>query len=140
MKIKLVQNVNREEFKALYRDAGWWFDEYDGDTSFIEGIVGGSFLFAAAFSPDGKMIGMGRVLSDGCSDAYIQDVVVLKDFRGKGTGGQIITFLISELKERGIDWIGLIGEPGTENFYTRIGFRKLEKHIPMKLETPAGTQ
>ena len=30
---------------------------------------------------------MGRAISDGCSDAYIQDVVVYSEFRGQGIGG-----------------------------------------------------
>ena len=70
------------------------------------------------------MIAMGRVLSDGVSDAYIQDVAVLPDFRGRGIGGKIVTFLVEELEKRGVDWIALVGEPGTENFYKRLGFEK----------------
>ena len=132
--VRFVEEVPEADFIALYKDAGWWADEYDADTSFIRKIVSGSTLFAAVFDDRGAMIGMGRAVSDGCSDAYIQDVVVRRDLRGRGIGGAIIAALTQALTERGIDWIGLIGEPGTESFYSRLGFKRLEKHIPMKFE------
>ena len=133
IEIKTVLAVNNSEFIQLYKEAGWWHSDYDRDISFIPEIVKGSTVFAAAF--DGScMIGMGRAVSDNCSDAYIQDVVVLKEYRNRGIGGRIILHLIDELKGRGIDWIGLIGEPGTESFYSKLGFGVLRGYIPMKLK------
>lgn len=134
MNIKLVTEVDKDDFIALYKDADWWEKEYESDISFIDHIVKGSFLFAAAFDETGRIIGMGRVLSDGCSDAYIQDVVVLKECRKQGIGRKIISFLVEMLEEKGIDWIGLIGEPATESFYTHLGFKRLKDYIPMKLQ------
>ncbi|MCK5845698.1 MAG: GNAT family N-acetyltransferase, partial [Victivallales bacterium] len=116
-----------------YKDAGWWEGKYDSDASFIQKLVAGSHLFAAALDVNGRMIGMGRTISDGCSDAYIQDVVVLSEFRGRGIGGKIIRTLLTELRNRGVDWIGLIGEPGTKLFYEKQGFTVMKCHIPMKL-------
>ena len=116
IEIQFVGTVDEKEFIALYKDAGWWEDEYDSDISFIQKLVKNSHIFAAAFDDEGKMVGMGRAISDGCSDAYIQDVVVLREFRGNGIGGEIISTITNKLTEQGIDWIGLIGEPGTESF------------------------
>jgi spermidine synthase len=92
-----------------------------------------SALFAGAFL-EKKLIGMGRALSDLCSDAYIQDVVVLSAYQKHGIGSLIVNFLIEELKKRGVDWIGLIGEPGTRVFYENLGFRQMKDYIPFKLE------
>ena len=131
---KLITTINKDDFIALYKDAGWWCSEYEKDLSFIDNIISGSFLFVAVFDDTGKAIAMGRVLSDGCSDAYIQDVVVLCEYRKQGIGGEIISFLIKQLQKQGIDWIGLIGEPGTEAFYSHLGFKTMNDYIPMKLE------
>jgi spermidine synthase len=67
----------------LYQEAGWWDDAYG--TDFIEKIIKDSSCFAAVFE-NNQMIGMGRAISDGSSDAYIQDVTVLKAKRGRGIG------------------------------------------------------
>ena len=77
---------------------------------------------------------MGRAVSDGVSDAYIQDVVVLKKFRRAGIGNRIIEKIIECLRSRRIGWIGLIAEPGTQPFYQRLGFAAMAGYTPMLLE------
>ncbi len=130
--IRLVRDfaeISPKDIEKLYRDALWWQREWD--RTFISPMVKGSFLFAGAFW-EGRQVGMGRVISDGVSDAYIQDVVVLKAFRGRGIGGKLVSFLLGELRRRGIDWIGLVGEPGTEGFYKKLGFEALSGYVPMR--------
>lgn len=133
LEIKLVRTVPVEEFQALYQDAGWWQNDYKKSDVFLRRIPEKSALFAGAFL-EKKLIGMGRALSDLCSDAYIQDVIVLSAHQKCGIGTLIVTFLIQELKKRGVDWIGLIGEPGTRSFYENLGFRQMKDYIPFKLE------
>ena len=133
IEIKIIRRAKREDIIRLYKDAGWWEPGYSRNLSFLDNIVKHSFCFAAAFHKN-EMIGMGRALSDGCSDAYIQDVVVLKRFRGHGIGAEIIKKIISHLHSNSIDWIGLVAQPGTEDFYKELGFRRLKGHVPMKLK------
>ncbi|THB76541.1 MAG: N-acetyltransferase [Desulfobacteraceae bacterium] len=135
IEIQIIKEVRKKEMIRLYRDAGWWQADWEQDTSFLEGIVKNSALFAAAFH-DGAMVGMGRALSDRVSDAYIQDVAVLKGYRNQGIGKRIIQALVSNLKKSGVDWIGLISEPGTQDFYTRLGFEELKGHVAYKLTNP----
>ena len=91
-------------------------------------IVICKFNLKEAVLCDGKLIGIARALSDGVSDAYIQDVTVSEDFRGRGIGGRLVTVLSEELSSRGIDWIGLVGVPGTEHFYSSLGFEAQGGH------------
>lgn len=133
LEIKLVRTVPVDEFQALYQSAGWWQDDYKITDEFLRRIPEKSALFAGAFL-EKKLIGMGRALSDLCSDAYIQDVVVLSDYQKLGIGSMIVKFLVEELKKRGVDWIGLIGEPGTRSFYENLGFRQMKDYIPFKLK------
>jgi ribosomal protein S18 acetylase RimI-like enzyme len=74
---------------------------------------------------------MGRVLSDGASDAYIQDVVVLTPYRGQGIGRELILRLTRHCLEHRLDWIGLVAEPGTNAFYEGLGYHLLEGYLPM---------
>jgi ribosomal protein S18 acetylase RimI-like enzyme len=133
LEIKLVKKAPMDALVALYKSAGWWDKSYGDAPEFLNRVVADSALFAAAFL-DGKMIGMGRALSDLASDAYIQDVAVLDEFRGRGIGGKIVQTLITGLKEHDVDWIGLVAQPGTTKFYERLGFQLLEGHVPLKLK------
>ena len=113
---------------ALYRDAGWIGEE--DSTDFIPEVLKNSFCVGGAFHR-GRMIGMMRALSDGVSDAYLLDMVVLTEFRGHGIAAQILDCIVTHLKGLGIDWIVCISVPGVEKLYLRRG-ETMEKHTPIR--------
>ena len=130
IEIRLINSWPEDEIVLLYKEGGWWKDTYD--KAGVSQLIEGSFAFAVAVDQKtGKSIGMGRVLSDGVSDAYIQDLVVLTPYRGQNLGKKIVQTLINFCISRGIQWIGLIAEPGSSHFYTTLGFKSMEHHIPM---------
>ena len=127
---KIVKETDAKAILALYRQAGWWSTEdKESDLEIITKIVANSFCFVIA-TLDDQIVGMGRALSDGISDAYIQDVTVQKEFRGQGIGKAIIRTLVSFLKEHKLQWIGLICEPGYEGFYQGLGFKVMASYTP----------
>ena len=131
--IRIITSAREDELIRLYKDAGWWKKEYDKNTDFFKGLVATSACFVGAFHKN-SMIGMGRALSDLASDAYIQDVAVLKPFRGKGIGAKIIKELVGFLQQHQVDWIGLIAKPNTSLFYEKLGFETLKDHVPLKFK------
>lgn len=135
VEIKVIADADRDSVKKLYLQAGWWreSDQTPDGNAWIDALVKGSFCFVGAFAGS-EMIGMGRALSDGVSDAYIQDVVVRKDLRGHGIGAAIIRKIVGFLQERRIGWIGLVAEPGTQPFYRRLGFEVMDDYAPMLLK------
>lgn len=84
-----------------------------------------------ARSLSGRIVGIARVISDGFSDAYIQDVVVLPDYRGRGIGTELVRRLTQFCLDRKIAWIGLIAEPGTQDVYAKLGYGPLTDYQPM---------
>jgi aralkylamine N-acetyltransferase len=119
---------------ALYESAGWWRESEAGRAA-IGPMIAGSFAFLVV-TEGGRTVGMGRAISDGVSDAYIQDVVVLPEHRGRGIGAEIVARLTRRCTERGLVWIGLVAEPGTTAFYERLGYRVLADYVPMRYPTP----
>jgi len=121
IELKHVARWESDEIIQLYKAGSWWKEEYDA--SGIVPMMEGSFDFVVAYDDIGRRaVGMGRMISDGASDGYIQDVVVLPEYRGKGIGSSIISELVRNGKEKGLVWIGLIAEKGTSSFYERLGF------------------
>ena len=119
-----------DEIVELYKSADWW-QESPQARDVIPAMIRGSLCFMVARSLDGRIIAMGRVISDGYSDAYIQDVVVLKAFRGQGIGRELIRRLTQFCVDRNISWIGLIAEPGTQSVYEELGYGPLIDYQPM---------
>ncbi|MDY0163104.1 GNAT family N-acetyltransferase [Desulfobotulus sp.] len=116
------------EILTLYQTENWW--QGPPDTHMVARIVAGSHLFLTA-QIKGRIIGMGRVISDGVSDAYIQDVTVAPPHRGNNIGGRLIEELCRLLFEQGIEWIGLIAERGSHPFYEKLGFGVMPRSLPM---------
>ncbi len=130
-----VDAAPTEAVVELYRAGGWWREEAAWRAA-IPAMIRGSFCVLLA-RDGGRIVGMGRVISDGASDAYIQDVVVLQDHRGRGIGREIVRRLADRCVRAGISWIGLVAEPGTQAFYEPLGFRALAGHVPMLHRGPA---
>jgi len=74
-----------------------------------------------------KVIGIGRIIGDGALVWYIQDVIVLPEYQGKGIGSNIMSQLMSYAKSNSIPGenitIGLMSAKNKEGFYQKFGFR-----------------
>jgi ribosomal protein S18 acetylase RimI-like enzyme len=127
---EIVSSAPVDAIVELYKSAGWW-KESPKARAVIPPMIRGSFCFLIARLSGGSIIGMGRVISDGFSDAYIQDVTVLNLYRGRGIGHEIIRRLTQFCLDRKLEWIGLVAEPGTYNFYETLGYRPLKDYQPM---------
>jgi aralkylamine N-acetyltransferase len=80
----------------------------------------GSQLKCFAYLED-QLIGAGRALTDGVRSAAIFDVVVMPDLQGQGIGTAILQWLLDRLPPSVI----LVSVPGREEFYKKLGFRRL---------------
>ncbi len=129
--VKLVSVPDALTLKGIitiYRAQGWW---KPGDTpALLRRMIRGSHCFAVAIS-GGKVIGIGRAISDGTSDAYIQDMAVLERNRKNGVGGAILRALMRRLRADGIKWTALIAQDNSGYFYRKAGFRPLKGAQPM---------
>lgn len=127
-----LENPTRDQILqiiSLYRAERWWTEGPD-DPDLVARIISGSHYFIIA-SMDDQIIGMGRAISDGASDSYLQDITVKESHRGNGIGSRIIELLVKRLNRDGLKWIGLIAERGSHGFYQRLGFNKMPDSIPM---------
>jgi ribosomal protein S18 acetylase RimI-like enzyme len=115
---------------GLYRSQGWWQPLDDCRDGLIQQLISGSHSFVVA-EQGGLIVGMGRAISDGVSDAYIQDLTVSPACRKQGVGQRILQALLDRLHSDGIPWIGLIAEQGSCKLYQLAGFREMSGSIPM---------
>ncbi|HJJ90332.1 MAG TPA: GNAT family N-acetyltransferase [Methanocorpusculum sp.] len=130
---RAIRNWNESEIVDIYRAGGWW--EMGWDITNITSLIHGSFLFIIAIDvTTGHAIGMGRIIADGTSDGYIQDVAVLHHYRKRGIGTTIVTLLRSLGNALGLSWLGLISAPGKENIYKHAGFSIMKNYTPMNID------
>lgn len=131
IRYQIVTELPVETVVELYQAGGWWQESARG-RAIIPQMIRGSLCFVVARTDDDRVVGMGRAISDGVSDAYIQDVVVRSELRGQGIGAGIIRTLVEQCQQRGIEWLGLVAEPGTTQFYGELGFKPLAGYVAMR--------
>lgn len=122
--VERVSSWDEDGIADLYRAGGWSKDESRVEE--IRHLVRGRFAFAVVVDK-----GTSRVLSDGVSDDYVQDLMVLPQYRKTGAGTQIVTALATRCLQTGITWIGLTAESDTEKFYLTPGFHPMERRVPL---------
>jgi GNAT superfamily N-acetyltransferase len=110
--------VDIDELSTLYRLAplGDW------PPSELRTVFGNSMFTCFAYAGD-DLAGAGRVLADGLDCAYIAHVAVHPAHQRRGLGTEIIRRLAG--LARGHKKIILYANPGTEGFYIRLGFLRM---------------
>jgi GNAT superfamily N-acetyltransferase len=68
----------------------------------------------------GEMVGFARALSDGVGLAYLGDVYVLPEHRGRGLGARLVEVMIEE--GPGADFRWLLHTADAHGLYERFGF------------------
>lgn len=122
--IKYTTEIRSTEWEALV-------DLYDETNMFlglgrsrdiekIRSAYQKSYKFALAWDGD-KIVGAGRMISDGECYGWIHDVAVLSDYRKKGIGRVIIETLIEG--NEGL-LIGLTSSFEAVDFYSKLGFNR----------------
>jgi len=119
----------------LYRKADWWDAHDDANHDLVRRIVSGSHCFLGATEGD-DIVGMGRAISDGVNDAYLQDVTVLPHLRHQGVGTRLVEKIVERLRQDGMRWIGLIAGSNSHPFYKKLGFEAMPFSTPMLLKHP----
>ncbi len=75
-----------------------------------------------AYSGDG-LIGFGRAISDGAYQAAIYELAVVPEFQRQGIGNQLMKAILARLGHCNVI---LYAAPGKEDFYRKLGLRKMK--------------
>ncbi|MGN6409413.1 MAG: GNAT family N-acetyltransferase [Curtobacterium sp.] len=108
------------EFKALYDETGW----ADWTLDHFERALSGSWVVCTVRDDAGRLIGMGRLISDGALHAFVTEMIVTEQARGAGIGAEVLARLVDEARRRGVNDVQLFAANGRAAFYERHGFER----------------
>ena len=80
-----------------------------------------SYCHIAAYE-ENELIGFIDCVSNGVTDAYIQDLMVRPEYQGKGIGTKLMNMMIDYLKGNHIYMISVLFDESLKSFYEKFGF------------------
>lgn len=111
--------ANLDEMLDIYASVGW----SKHTKEIIQQVFEASNVIALA-TVDGRIIGIGRAMSDGVFNAAIYDVVVHQDFQKQGIARKVMEYLLEELRD--VSCVHLISTTGNEEFYRKLGLKTIK--------------
>lgn len=125
MEIKVGIRLEKEQIIALYDDAGWtaYTDEPDHLMKAIENSLKVWTLW------DGeKLIGLARTIGDGATICYLQDILILKAYQGRGLGTNLLKEILKE-NEKIRQFVLLTDDTEkTKGFYKKLGLSEVSDY------------
>ena len=110
------------ELAVLYAAVGW--TAYTDDLDALVRAVHGSTHVVSA-RRDGRLVGLARVVSDGASIAYLQDVLVDPAEQRSGLGRRLVREVLAPFGAVRQKVLLTADEPAQRAFYESLGFAEI---------------
>jgi ribosomal protein S18 acetylase RimI-like enzyme len=118
----------KQTFFELYKTTGWKYIIELGEDQLFTAINNSWFMVSALI--EDKLVGFGRVISDGVFQAFICDLIVDPDYQRQGIGGSILKELLKRCAVHNILSVQLCCTKGKSQFYMRFGFAERNDDAP----------
>lgn len=124
MEIKEYSNYKEDEILRLYNEVGWI--AYTEKPEVLEQGYKNSLLVLAAYEND-ELLGIIRVVGDGHTIVFVQDILVFPNYQRKGIGTALLKAVLDRYPE--VRQIELVTDntPKTVAFYKSLGFKEFSE-------------
>lgn len=124
MTIKEYTLYDAGEILPLYKSVGW--TNYVRSPDMLEKAYRRSLLVLAAYEGE-RLAGVIRVVGDGCSIVFVQDVLVLPEYQRRGIGTALVRAVLERYSHVYQMELATDNTEKTSAFYRSLGFTPLEE-------------
>ena len=123
--IKKQEIVKLEDVLHLYQAVGW--TNYTNQPQMLEQALSHSLAIYLALDGD-TVVGLIRLIGDGFSSVFVQDLIVLPSYQRQGIGSALMKEALEDYKE--VYQVQLATEQTEKNvgFYRSMGFETLSTY------------
>ena len=115
-------------YSELFETTGW-NNVYKAPPDALHQALQQSWYTMSTYDT-GRLVGFGRVVSDGVLYAMIYDLIVIPSHRRRGIGSEILRRLVARCQEAGIREVQLFSSAGKSEFYQKRGFEDRPANAP----------
>lgn len=124
MEIREYTAYNEKEILDLYVSVGW--TAYTNDPDALRKGFENSLLILAAYEGE-QLAGLIRIVGDGYTVVWIQDILVYPEYQRKGIGSSLIQAVLARYRQVRQIELATDNTPKTIAFYESQGFRRLSE-------------
>ena len=122
IKITKERSVSIDDVLPLYQAVGW--TNYTNQPQMLEQAL--SHSLATYLARDGeKIVGLVRLIGDGFSSVFVQDLVVLPSYQRQGIGSTLMKQALSDYQDTYQIQLAKEESEKTLGFYRSLGFETL---------------
>lgn len=121
---KETKNIKREQLEKLYNDVQWY--AYTQNLEILQKAIEKSLDVISAWNGD-ELVGLIRIVGDGLTIIYIQDILVLNAYQNQKIATQLMQQVLN--KYQNVRQKVLLTEeaPDVRHFYEKNGFQSCDK-------------
>lgn len=124
VELREYTKYKENEMLELYQSVGW--SNYYKNPEMLEQAYAHSLYTVAAYHKE-KLVGIIRVVGDGASIIYIQDLLIFPDYQRKGIGRQLLEHVLKCYESVYQKVLITDDSKKTEAFYKAMGFSTVEE-------------
>ena len=123
--IKKQEIIKLEDVLHLYQAVGW--TNYTNQPQMLEQAL--SHSLATYLARDGEeIVGLVRLVGDGFSSVFVQDLIVLPSYQRQGIGSNLMKEALADYKDAYQIQLATEQTEKTLNFYRSLGFKTLSTY------------
>ncbi|CAM3120289.1 GNAT family N-acetyltransferase [Leuconostoc gasicomitatum] len=116
---KETKELSNNDLKKLYLSVQWF--AYTDDMGTLKQAISNSLAVVSAWDND-KLVGLTRVVGDGSTIIYVQDLLVHPEYQNKRIGTIMLSMILDKYKQVRQKVLLTDDEPIVRNFYENNGF------------------
>ncbi|HEX3805354.1 MAG TPA: GNAT family N-acetyltransferase [Gaiellaceae bacterium] len=122
--------IDRAEVHRFLSDESYWASGRPRDTQ--DRLIDEATRVAGLYDGD-RQIGFCRAFTDGTSIAYLADVYVLADYRGRGLGEELVREMVDNGPFANVKW--LLHTTDMHRLYRKLGFGEPSQKVMERAAT-----
>ena len=123
--IKKQEIVKLEDVLHLYQAVGW--TNYTHQSEMLEQALSHSLVIYVALDGD-AVVGLIRLIGDGFSSIFVQDLIVLPSYQRQGIGSNLMKEALADYKDAYQVQLATEQTEKTLGFYRSLGFETLSTY------------
>ncbi|SDN14545.1 Ribosomal protein S18 acetylase RimI [Psychrobacillus sp. OK028] len=118
------KNINRKQLERLYNDVEWY--AYTQDLEVLQQAIEQSLEVISAWNGE-ELVGLIRIVGDGLTIIYIQDILVLNAYQNRGIATQLMEQVLKKYKNVRQKVLLTEEAPDVRHFYEKNGFQSCDQ-------------